>query len=53
VLVFFQWNSRRSKEFAAEHSPDVAKRAQKEMFENDRARREIEPDEIQPSNDSK
>lgn len=46
ALVLFQWNSRRSKEFSKEHSPDVAKRAQKEMFENDNEQRAIEPDEI-------
>ncbi|MBA3322439.1 MAG: YqhA family protein [Pyrinomonadaceae bacterium] len=46
ALVLFQWNSRRAKEFAKEHSPDVQKRAQAEMFQEDKEEREISPDEI-------
>ena len=46
ALVLFQWNSRRAKEFAKEHSPNVQKRAEQEMFENNNEQRQIEPDEI-------
>jgi uncharacterized membrane protein YqhA len=53
ALVLFQWNSRNAKEFSKEHAPDVAKRAQKEMFEKDKEHREIKPDEIKPANDAK
>ena len=53
ALVLFQWNSRRSKEFHAEHAPNVAKRAQKEMFENDNKQREIKTDEIKLADDAK
>lgn len=51
ALVLFQWNSRRSKEFSKEHAPDVAKRAQKEMFEDSKEQREIGADEIKPDSD--
>lgn len=53
ALVLFQWNSRNAKEFSKEHAPDVAKRAQKEMFEKDKEQREIKSDEIKPANDAK
>ncbi len=53
ALVLFQWNSRNAKEFSKEHAPDVAKRAQKEMFEKDKEHREIKSDEIKPANDAK
>lgn len=53
ALVLFQWNSRNAKEFSKEHAPDVAKRAQKEMFEKDEEHREIKSDEIKPANDAK
>jgi uncharacterized membrane protein YqhA len=53
ALVLFQWNSRNAKEFSKEHAPDVAKRAQKEMFEKDEEQREIKSDEIKPANDAK
>ena len=53
ALVLFQWDSRRSKEFHAEYAPNVAKRAQKEMFENDNKQREIKTDEIKPADDAK
>jgi len=53
ALVLFQWNSRNAKEFSKEHAPDVAKRAQKEMFEKDKEHREIKSDEIKPANDVK
>ena len=49
ALVLFQLNGRKSKEFAKQNSPDVAKRAQKEMFEEDKEQREIKPDEVQPT----
>jgi uncharacterized membrane protein YqhA len=48
ALVLFQLNGRKAKEFAKQNSPDVAKRAQKEMFEEDKEHREIKPDEVQP-----
>jgi uncharacterized membrane protein YqhA len=47
-LVLFQLNGRKAKEFAKQNSPDVAKRAQKEMFEEDKEHREIQPDEVRP-----
>jgi len=53
ALVLFQWNSRSAKEFSKENAPDVAKRAQKEMFEKDKEQREIKSDEIKPANDAK
>jgi uncharacterized membrane protein YqhA len=54
ALVLFQFNGRRAKEFAKKNSPDVAKRAQKEMFEEDEEHRKIEPDEVRkPDDDSK
>lgn len=49
ALVLFQLNGRRAKEFAKQNSPDVAKRAQKEMFEEDKEQREIQPDEVRTS----
>lgn len=46
ALVLFQWNNRRGIEFSKEHSPNVQKRAQQEMFVNDNEHREIKTDEI-------
>ncbi len=46
ALVLFQFNSRRAKEFTKEHSPNVQKRAQKEMFEENKEEREIKADEV-------
>ena len=46
ALVLFQWNSNRAKEFAKEHSPNVTKRAQKEMFEENKEQRTVDEDEI-------
>ncbi len=46
ALVLFQFNSRRSKEFGKEHSPNVQKRAQREMFQENKEEREIGSDEI-------
>ncbi len=46
-LVFFQINSRKGKEYAKENHPDVQKRAQKEMFEEDKEEKEIKPDEVE------
>lgn len=45
ALVLFQFNNRRSKEFTKEHSPNVQKQAQKEMFQEDKEEREIKPEE--------
>jgi hypothetical protein len=46
ALVLFQYNGRRGKEFAKTNSPDVVKRAQKEMFQEDKEQREVLPDEV-------
>jgi uncharacterized membrane protein YqhA len=53
ALVLFQWNSRRSKEFEKKHAPDVTKRAQKEMFEENKEQRTVKKDEIKPEENSK
>ena len=47
ALVLFQLNSRRGKEFAKEHRPDVQKRAQAEMFQEDKEERTFQADEIE------
>lgn len=47
ALVLFQLNSRRAKEFAKEHRPDVQKRAQAEMFHEDKEERTFQADEIE------
>jgi uncharacterized membrane protein YqhA len=47
ALVLFQMNSRRAKEFAKEHRPDVQKRAQAELFHGDKEERTVHADEIQ------
>lgn len=47
ALVLFQINSRRGKEFAKQHRPDVQKRAQAEMFQEDKEERTVRPDEIE------
>ncbi len=47
ALVLFQVNSRRGKEFAKEHRPDVQKRAQAEMFHADKEERTVRADEIE------
>lgn len=47
ALVLFQINSRRGKEFAKEHRPDVQKRAQAEMFHEDKEERIVHTDEIE------
>ncbi len=46
ALVLFQYNGRRGKEFSKTNSPDVVKRAQKEMFQEDKEQREVRPDEV-------
>jgi uncharacterized membrane protein YqhA len=46
ALVLFQFNGRRGKEFSKTHSPDVVKRAQKEMFQEDKEQRDVLPDEV-------
>ncbi len=46
ALVLFQYNGRRGKEFSKTNSPDVVKRAQKEMFQEDKEQREVLPDEV-------
>ncbi len=46
ALVFFQSNSQRGKEFQKEHSPNVQKQAQKEMFQENKEQREIKPEEV-------
>ncbi|HSH38787.1 MAG TPA: hypothetical protein VK993_08370, partial [Chthoniobacterales bacterium] len=46
ALVLFQYNGRRGKEFSKKNSPDVVKRAQKEMFQEDKEQREVLPDEV-------
>lgn len=46
ALVLFQFNGRRGKEFSKTNSPDVVKRAQKEMFQEDKEQREVLPDEV-------
>lgn len=50
ALVLFQFNSRRANEFAKKHNPNVQKRAQKELFEKDKEKRDIEIDEIHTTN---
>lgn len=47
ALVLFQVNSRRGKEFAKEHRPDVQKRAQAEMFHEDKEERTVQADEME------
>lgn len=47
ALVLFQVNSRRGKEFAKEHRPDVQKRAQAEMFHEDKEERTFREDEVE------
>lgn len=47
ALVLFQINSRRGKEFAEEHRPDVQKRARAEMFHGDKEERTFRADEIE------
>lgn len=47
ALVLFQANSRRGKEFAKEHRPDVQKRAQAEMFHEDKEERTFREDEVE------
>lgn len=46
ALVLFQYNGRRGKEFSKTNSPDVVKRAQKEMFQEDKEQRDVLPDEV-------
>lgn len=46
ALVLFQFNNRRAKEFTKKHAPNVAKQAQKEMFQEDKEQREIKPEEV-------
>ena len=46
ALVLFQLNSRRGKEFAKEHRPDVQKRAQAELFLGDKEERTVHADAI-------
>lgn len=46
ALVLFQFNSRRGKEFGEEHQPNVQKRAQAEMFQENKEEREIKQDEV-------
>lgn len=53
ALVLFQYNNRKGKEFAKEHSPDVQKRAQKEMFHDDKEERDIKPDEVEPESNGR
>lgn len=53
ALVIFQWNSRRAKEFEKSNAPDVTKRAQKEMFEENKEQRTVEKDEIKEGENSK
>jgi uncharacterized membrane protein YqhA len=47
ALVLFQVNSRRSKELAKEHRPDVQKRAQAEMFHEAKEERTVRADEME------
>jgi len=47
ALVLFQINSRRGQEFSKEHSPDVQKRAQAEMFHENKEERVVRQDEIE------
>ncbi len=47
ALVLFQINSRRGKEFAKEHRPDVQKRAQAEMFQENKEERTVRADETE------
>lgn len=46
ALVLFQFNNRRAKEFTKKHAPNVAKQAQKEMFQEDKEQREIKAEEV-------
>lgn len=46
-LVLFQMNSRRSKELAKDSRPDVQKRAQAEMFQENKEERTVHADEIE------
>lgn len=46
ALVLFQYNGRRGTEFSKTNSPNVVKRAQKEMFQEDKEQREVLPDEV-------
>lgn len=52
ALVFFQYNSRRGKEFTKEHAPNVQKQAQKEMFQEDKEEREVKPEEVEAAEKS-
>jgi uncharacterized membrane protein YqhA len=47
ALVLFQLNSRREREFAKQHNPNVQKRAQAEMFHADKEERTVRADEIE------
>lgn len=51
-LVLFQYNNRRAKEFAKEHSPNVQKQAQKEMFQENTEERRIKPEETRAAKTS-
>lgn len=53
ALVLFQMVGQRIKEFARTHSPDVAKRAQAEMFHEDREQRTVSTDETNPPENEK
>ncbi len=52
ALVLFQMVGQRTKEFAKQHAPDVTKRAQAEMFENDREQRVVAADETNPPDEN-
>lgn len=46
ALVLFQFNSRRATEFSKKNQPDVQKRAQAEMFQEDKEAREITHEDV-------